>query len=103
MMHESVLAAYGRACTSECGKPFVALLSCAGTRRLAAAFHGEERRAMEYEIEDEERLFDDSTNPSLKRRRRAARPVREPAGRRSRQSAAPQEAEPHPRTRKSSP
>jgi hypothetical protein len=34
---------------------------------------------MEYEIEDETRLFDDSTNPSLKRRQRA--PVRETAPR----------------------
>jgi len=30
---------------------------------------------MEYEIEDETRLFDDSTNPSLKRRRATARTV----------------------------
>jgi len=34
---------------------------------------------MEYEMEDEARLFDDSTNPSLKRRQRT--PARETAPR----------------------
>ena len=49
---------------------------------------------MEYEISDEDRLFDDSTNPSLKeedaeavRRRSAARPGDDPADKRKLQKA----------------
>jgi hypothetical protein len=42
---------------------------------------------MEYEIEDETRLFDDSTNPSLKRQQRAPARTLSPLDRRKLQKA----------------
>ena len=42
---------------------------------------------MEYEMEDEARLFDDSTNPSLKRKPRAVTRTMTPRDRRSLQKA----------------
>ena len=59
----------GERCTFD-AKPFVALLFAGGTSPFLRRFGGEEREAMEYEIDDCDMLFDKSTNPSLARRAR---------------------------------